>query len=106
MASASCPALRCASLNPEMSQHTRSLKEFLYRRLYDHAALCREREDGAEMVAELFDLYLEHPDRLPRAYRARIAQEAPHRVICDYIAGMTDTFLQKQFQEVVASAER
>ena len=97
---------RLACFNPEMSQHTRGLKKFLCRRLYDHAALCREREGGAEMVAELFDLYLEHPNRLPRAYRARIEQEAPHRVICDYIAGMTDTFLQKQFQEVVASAKR
>ena len=97
---------RLASLNPEMSQHTRGLKEFLYRRLYDHSALRRERKGGAEMVAELFDLYLEHPNRLPRAYRARINEEAPHRVICDYIAGMTDTFLQKQFQGVVASAER
>ncbi len=97
---------RLASLSPGMDQHARGLKEFLHRRLYHHAALCRERERGAEMVAELFDLYLEHPNRLPRAYRARIEHEAPQRVICDYIAGMTDIFLQKQFQEVVASAER
>ena len=97
---------RLASFSPGMDQHTRGLKEFLHSRLYHHAALCRERERGAEMVAELFDLYLEHPHRLPRAYRARIEHEAPHRVICDYIAGMTDTFLQKQFQEVVASTER
>ena len=93
---------RLVRFSTEMSGHNRGLKEFLYRCLYDHPALCRERERGAEMVAELFSLYLESPDRLPRAYRARIAHQPQHRVICDYIAGMTDTFLQKQFHEVAA----
>ncbi len=95
---------RLASFSPEMSRHSAELKKFLYHRLYDHPALLRERERGGEMVSELFRIYLECPDRLPRSYQARAQGEPLPRVICDYIAGMTDHFLQKQFREATGAS--
>jgi dGTPase len=51
------------------------------------------------MVTELFEIYLKQPERMPRSYQAQAREEPLHRVVCDYIAGMTDTFLRKQHAE-------
>ena len=55
-------------------------------------------------LGELFDFYLQQPQRLP-PFHAQQAQTQPrHRVVCDYIAGMTDHFLLRQHRELVGSA--
>jgi dGTPase len=62
--------------------------------------LVADREQGSRMLTGLFAIYMSRPDRLPPSYRTR-AEHAPlHWVVCDYIAGMTDGFLQRQFQEL------
>ncbi len=90
---------RLVSFSPEMAGENRRIKDFLYARLYELPALKQEKERGAEMVAELFRSYLDHPDLLPRSYREQAAREPAHRVVCDYIAGMTDSYLEKQYRE-------
>jgi len=42
---------------------------------------------------------MEEPDDLPRNYREKAAQEPLPRVICDYIAGMTDPFIYQQYEK-------
>ena len=49
----------------------------------------------------LFRFFMEHPSRMPESY-ARMAQELPrYRVVCDYIAGMTDHFLLRQSRDLL-----
>jgi dGTPase len=38
---------------------------------------------------------LEHPDEMPASFHERIAVEGLERVVCDYLAGMTDRFLRR-----------
>jgi dGTPase len=45
------------------------------------------------MISELFQFFLDHPDRLPENYAESL--EPPHRIICDYIAGMTDGYFRR-----------
>jgi dGTPase len=68
------------------------LKRFLHRAVYQAPPLVEERTRSAGLVAALFDHFLEHPERLPEAHAERARTAAPHRVVCDYIAGMTDGF--------------
>jgi dGTP triphosphohydrolase len=42
---------------------------------------------------------MEEPDDLPRNYREKAGQEPLPRVICDYIAGMTDPFIYQQYEK-------
>ena len=73
-------------------------------RLYNNPAIVGDRERSVEALAELFDYYVEHPDAMPKAY-AELAQRAPkYRVVCDYIAGMTDHFLLRQHAELLGSS--
>jgi dGTPase len=53
------------------------------------------------MIGELFQLLLDEPERLPEAYREQSRGEPPHRVVCDYIAGMTDGFFLRTYQETL-----
>ena len=46
---------------------------------------------------------MEEPDDLPRNYREKAAQEPLPRVICDYIAGMTDPFIYQQYEKYCGS---
>jgi dGTPase len=83
---------RLARLTPEAAAVNADLKRFLHKAVYQTAALVAERERSAGQIGALFEYFLEQPERLPEAY-AELARSQPrHRVVCDYIAGMTDGF--------------
>jgi len=94
---------RLAAFTPETQTATHDLKQFLHRRVYSSPALCQERERAAAMIAELFDFFVAHPERLPAPYCELIPAEPAHRVVCDYIAGMTNGFLQRTYEQSLIS---
>jgi len=54
-------------------------------------------------VTETFDFLIEHPDALPSSYREKTQHEKPARVVCDYIAGMTDHYVQEVWKKLGAA---
>lgn len=93
---------RLARFTPEAEQARQELRGMLQSRVY-RAALHR-RSASADKVGELFDFFMERPGELPPQYQ-EAAQELPlHRVVCDYIAGMTDKFLLRLHSELGAGA--
>jgi len=94
---------RLAGFNASLAAENSVLKNFLLARLYNHPAIVGDRERSVEALAQLFDFYVEHPGAMPKAY-AELAQRAPkYRVVCDYIAGMTDHFLLRQHAELLGT---
>jgi dGTPase len=91
--------VRLAAFSPEAEQGRRQLKEFLYENLYFSAALEGEKDDAERIIAELFAHWMEEPEDLPRNYREKAEQYPLPRVICDYIAGMTDPFIYQQYEK-------
>ena len=91
---------RLAAFTPETETANRDLKRFLHRHVYEAPALCAERSRAAGMIAELFDFFLECPGRLPASYCDMIPAQPAYRVVCDYIAGMTDSFLRRTYEEM------
>ncbi|MGH9736714.1 MAG: deoxyguanosinetriphosphate triphosphohydrolase [Candidatus Acidiferrales bacterium] len=92
---------RLASLSPEVAQQTAALKQFLFSRIYSMPAIAEERDRSVLALAELFQFFMRYPDRLPPNYAEEARQRQPHRVICDYIAGMTDQFLLRQHRDLL-----
>ncbi len=90
---------RLAAFSAPVEEERRGLKEFLYEILYYSPALAAEKEDAERITGELFAHWMEEPDDLPRNYREKAAHEALPRVICDYIAGMTDPFIYEQYEK-------
>ena len=89
---------RLMRLSAEGEKVRRELKSFLQSALYSHEELIKERGKVISKMEWLFHYYLDHPDRMARFYYERSRSEPPHRAVCDYIAGMTDNFLQEQYQ--------
>ena len=92
---------RLAGFSPRAAKINTALKRFLYRRLYDHPAIVEERDRSVNALEQLFRYYLAHPESLPEYYSELAAREPRHRVVCDYIAGMTDHFLLRQHRELL-----
>jgi len=92
-------ATRVAALSPEIEQERRQTKQFLYRNLYFSPALEPEKDDAERIIAELFALWMKEPEKLPSSYQEKAEQEPLARVICDYIAGMTDNYSYEQYEK-------
>ena len=83
---------RIVAYSPEMAQGVRELKDFLYKNMYRHYRVVRMGDKAGRILRDLFESYIAEPLQLPPQYQERIAKDGPHRVVCDYIAGMTDRF--------------
>jgi dGTPase len=92
---------RVAAFSPEIAQKNAALKRFLYGHLYSHPAIAEDRDRSVASLDALFLFFLDHPERLPKQYAELAENEPRHRVICDYIAGMTDHFLLRQCNELL-----
>lgn len=95
---------RLAGFSPEAGADNASLKRFLNAHLYSHSVLAEERDRSIAALDALFRFFLEHPSRLPKYYAELAASEPPQRVVCDYIAGMTDQFLLRQCRELLGAS--
>src|SRR5450432_198743 len=90
-------ATRVAGLSPAIEQERRLTKQFLYHHLYFSPALEPEKDDAERVISELFDLWMKQPGKLPAGYQQKAAQEPLARIVCDYIAGMTDNYIYEQY---------
>ncbi|MGH9515953.1 MAG: deoxyguanosinetriphosphate triphosphohydrolase [Terriglobales bacterium] len=92
---------RLVGLSPEVEAERAQTKEFLYRNLYYSPVLDPEKEDAERVITQLFDLWMKRPEKLPASYqeKAKNQSEPRARVVCDYIAGMTDTYIYEQYEK-------
>jgi dGTPase len=93
-----CPR-RLAGLSPEAEAERRQTKDFLYQNLYFSPALEPEKADAERVITELFSLWMKHPQKLPPSYQEKAESEPLARIVCDYIAGMTDTYINEQYEK-------
>jgi len=90
---------RLVGLGPRWARENQRLKSFLLRNLYSHQSVNVERKKILKCLGRLFQYYVEHPRALPAFYFAQTQQEPVQRVVCDYIAGMTDNYLLAQYRQ-------
>lgn len=93
---------RLARLRPEAGESSRALKRFLFEKVYSTPALLEERRLACAGISALFRFYLQRPGELPEWQRARLEELPLHRVVCDYIAGMTDGFFRRTAARLLA----
>ncbi len=78
--------------SPEMQTMVNELRKFLYENLYHHPRVVRMQIKAERIISDLFEAYIKEPRQLPREVQAKLNDRPLHRVICDYIAGMTDRY--------------
>lgn len=84
----------------------RALRAFLYARMYKHYRVNRMRSKAKRVLADLFEVFLNEPQTLPPPWGG-LADPSPDalraRIVCDYIAGMTDTFALEEHRRLFDS---
>jgi len=88
-----------------MQTKNRELKDFLYENLYRHWRVMRMASKARRFLTQLFMLYVEEPRLLPWQTQAR-QEENIHRVVCDYVAGMTDRYALQEYNKLFDPMER
>lgn len=79
------------------------LRAFLHANMYRHHKVNRARSQAKRMVKSLFDLFFSEPDLLPPEWRARVegsSEARLARVVCDYMAGMTDRYAAREYRRL------
>ena len=90
---------RLAAFSPAIEAERKQTKDFLYDNLYFSPSLADEKDDAERVIRDLFAFWMEHPDSLPRNYQEKAKAESLPRILCDYIAGMTDHFIFEQYEK-------
>ena len=85
---------RLAGFSAEVEAERREAKRFLYEALYNCKQLEPEKRKAEKVISEVFTQLMANPEALPPAYQERARNEKPARVVCDYIAGMTDHYIE------------
>ena len=83
---------RLVGYSPDMARRVKELKDFLFTNMYRNYRVVRMGDKAGRILRDLFLSYVGEPLQLPPHYQERIPRDGMHRVVCDYIAGMTDRF--------------
>ncbi len=97
---------RIAVFSPQAEAQRVEEKRYLYNTLYSCPELTLEHDKAEEVVKALFDFWIDSPGELPQGYVDAIPAEGLARVVADYIAGMTDTFILQQYAAVKRAVRR
>ena len=90
----SAPA-RLAALSPRMEAERTRAKSFLYAKLYNSPGQEEAHTHAEQVVADLFAALLAEPGLMPPDHRAQIETQGRARTVADYIAGMTDGYIEE-----------
>ena len=91
----------------DMKAELTGLRTFLMDNMYRHYEVNRARSLAKRIVRSLFEVFLNEPETLPPEWRARhesyddqVSEVKLPRIVCDYIAGMTDRFAIREYERL------
>jgi dGTPase len=93
---------RLIAFSPEVDTERRQIKEFLYANVYYSPAQQRDKQQAEQVIAEMFAFFMNSPRELPASYQEKTRSEPLHKIVCDYVAGMTDSYIFEQHRRFLA----
>lgn len=89
-------------MSPEIHEAMLALREFMFDNVYNNPVAKGEEYKAENMLIRLYEYYLEHIEALPEEYIYLIEQknQEKYRVVCDYIAGMSDQYSVEKFKDL------
>ena len=89
-------------MSEEVSEAMKGLRKFRFENVYRNPVAKREENKAVEMVKKLYVYYMEHEDLIPDEFKRLSVMygDSKEQIVCDYIAGMTDNYAVKTFQEI------
>ena len=89
-------------MSPGMQEAMQGLRSWLFENMYLNEVPKAEERKAQQLIASLYRYYLEYADRMPEEYRMMVEEkgEKKERVVCDYIAGMSDSYAIYKFEKL------
>ena len=87
-------------MRPEYEKAMDKLRSFMFERVYRNPIAKGEESKARDILKRLYEYYIADPDRLPTDFRPQLDFDGMERVVCDYIAGMTDKYAIYKFEEI------
>ena len=89
------------TMSVEVSEAMAELRKFMFQNVYVNPQAKGEETKAIQMIEKLYFYYEDHIDFLPKQYLDRLdAGDTEEQIVCDYIAGMTDTYAVKKFEDL------
>lgn len=88
-------------MSREVAEAVAGLRRFMFANVYQNPAAKGEEEKAANMITNLYEYYMKHIELLPEQFLRMMEKKSgtKEQIVCDYIAGMTDTYAVKKFEE-------
>jgi dGTPase len=94
------------SFSEQMLKLREPLRELLLEKLYHHYRVMRMANKAKRFIQELFKVYIDKPEQLPPQIQKRISIDGTRRMVCDYIAGMTDRYALDEYKKLFDPYEK
>ncbi len=88
------------TMEPEIKKLYDELHTLLYEKVYYNPLAKGEENKAKAAIIRLYEHFCKNPYKLPGGYKSYIESDGVERVVCDYIAGMTDTYLISVFEDI------
>ena len=87
-------------MSPRVYRAMMDLRAFLFEQVYTRHEVTVQEKKAEFLIQSLFSHYEAHPEEMPEEYRACAEREGVGRAVCDYVAGMTDNYAVRRFEEL------
>ena len=88
------------AMTPEVENAMLALRSFMFERVYRNPVAKGEESKARRIIQELYRYYIDHPEKIPEDFQPQLDMEGLPRVVCDYVAGMTDKYAVYKFEEI------
>ena len=87
-------------LSPKVDTALRDLRSFMFERVYRNPVAKGEESKAKDMLRRLYEYYYAHPEAIPQDFQPQLSLDGMERTVCDYIAGMTDSYAVHKYTEI------
>jgi dGTPase len=88
------------AMTPAIENAMLELRSFMFERVYRNPVAKGEESKARRIIQELYQYYVNHPEKLPQSFQPQLDLEGIPRLVCDYVAGMTDKYAVYKFEEI------
>ena len=87
-------------MQPEIAKSMDALRTFMFQRVYTNPKAKGEESKAKDIIRRLYEYYSKNPDKLPADFIPQLDFDGMDRIVCDYIAGMTDKYAIYKYSEI------
>ena len=89
-------------MSEDVEKAMKSLRQWMFDNVYKNPLAKKEEYKAQQLIVRLYEYYMKHVDQLPEEYLVMMDNwlEKKERVVCDYIAGMSDSYAIDKFEEL------